>query len=260
MKEKLEKLGFSPKEADVYLALLELGTAVVSDVAKKANINRSTTYILLDSLVDRGLVSVSEKNNVKLFSVTPAESITQYIQGLARQYTELVDIAQNIVPQLKSLYLSAIPKSRVKFFQGVNGLKNAYEDTLTSKETIRAYASIENMHKALPGYFPEYYQRRAGKNIFIRAIFPDTPESRDRVKHNKEEARESLLVPSDKYSFSPEINIYDNKIVFMSWLEKFALIIESQELAEALKKIFELSWIGVKTLDKKRQRKNKQKS
>lgn len=50
MKEQLEKLGFSPKEADVYLALLELGTAVVSDVAKKANINRSTTYILLDAL------------------------------------------------------------------------------------------------------------------------------------------------------------------------------------------------------------------
>ena len=38
MKEKLEKLGFSPKEADVYISLLELGSAVVSDVAKKAGI------------------------------------------------------------------------------------------------------------------------------------------------------------------------------------------------------------------------------
>jgi len=251
MKEQLEKLGFSPKEADVYLALLELGSSIVSDVAKRANINRSTTYVILESLTERGLVSISEKQNVKLFSVTPVESITQYLQGLGRQHTELINLAHDIVPKLKSLYLSAIPKSRVKFFQGTSGLKTAYEDTLTSTETIRAYASIENMHKALPDYFPEYYQRRAKKNIAIRAIFPDTSAARDRIKHNKDEARESLLVPRDKYDFSPEINIYDNKIVFMSWLEKFALVIESQELADAFKKVFELSWAEAKRLNKK---------
>ncbi len=39
----------------------------------------------------------------------------------------------------------------------------------------------------------------------IRAIFPNTPEVRERVKHNKEEAREAFLVPSKKYAFSPEI-------------------------------------------------------
>ena len=65
MKEKLEKLGFSPKEADVYISLLELGSAVVSDVAKKAGINRSTAYVLLESLEKKGFVSVSEKDNIK---------------------------------------------------------------------------------------------------------------------------------------------------------------------------------------------------
>jgi hypothetical protein len=98
------------------------------------------------------------------------------------------------------------------------------------------------MHNALGDYFPEYYHRRAKNNIQIRAIFPDTPEAKKRIKHNKEEARESLLVPHDKYSFSPEVNIYDNKLVFVSWLEKFALIIESKELADTFKKTFELSW------------------
>jgi sugar-specific transcriptional regulator TrmB len=54
MKEKLEKLGFSSKEADVYISLLELGSAIVSDVAKKAGINRSTAYVLLESLAKKG--------------------------------------------------------------------------------------------------------------------------------------------------------------------------------------------------------------
>jgi HTH-type transcriptional regulator, sugar sensing transcriptional regulator len=251
MKDKLEKLGFSTKEADVYLALLELGSAIVSDVAKRSGINRSTAYILLESLVEKGFVSISEKNNVKLFSVTPPERLIQYLQDAVKKQTELVGLAHNLLPELKSLYVGIGPKPRVQFFEGTEGLKTAYEDTLSAKETIRAYASIENMHKALPGYFPEYYNRRAKQNIAIRAIFPDTPEAKERIKHNKTEARESLLVPSDKYAFSPEINIYDNKIIFMSWVEKFALVIESQELADALKKVFELSWVEAKRLNKK---------
>ena len=147
MKQQLEKLGFSPKESDVYLALLELGTAAVSDVAKRANINRSTTYIILDSLAERGLVSTSENQNIKFFSVTPPERLLQYMQDLVKKNTELVGLAHNLLPELKSLYIGVGPKPRVQFFEGTEGLKTAYEDTLTSKETIRAYASIENTIK-----------------------------------------------------------------------------------------------------------------
>src|SRR5262249_50440548 len=98
----------------------------------------------------------------------------------------------------------------------------------------------------LPGFFPDYYHRRAAKGIWIKAIFPDTPEARTRIGKNKDEKREAALVPADMFSFTPEINIYDNKVVFMSLKEKFALVIESEELADALKKVFDLAWMGAK--------------
>lgn len=249
--EELKKFGLSTKEARVYLSLLELGTSVVSDVAKAADINRSTTYVLLESLANRGLVSISERRSVRLYTPAPPERLVQYLEESVKRYTALVGVAHNLLPELKSMYVGVGPKPKVQFFEGLEGIKTAYEDTLTSKETIRAYASIENMHKALTDYFPEYYHRRAKKNIKIRAIFPDTPEARERIKHNNDEAREAFLVPREQYAFSPEINIYDNKIVFMSLVEKFSLIIESQELADALKKVFELSWEEAKRLNSK---------
>lgn len=246
--EKLEKFGFSAKEAKVYLSLLELGTSVVSDVSKKAQIKRSTTYALLEALSKHGLVSISERRNIRLYTPAPPERIVQLAEESVRKYTELVGIGYSLLPELKSMYVGVGPKPKVQFFEGSEGIKTAYEDSLTSNETIRAYASIENMHLALPDYFPSYYKRRAEKGIHIRAIFPDTSEARERVKYNKNEERTSHLVPKDQYGFSPEINIYDNKIVFMSLVEKFALIIESKELADALKKAFELSWIGAQDL------------
>ncbi len=244
--EKLEKFGLSTKEAKVYLSLLELGTSVVSDVSKKAQTNRSTAYVLLESLAKHGLVSISERRNVRLYTPAPPERILQLAEEAVRKYTELVGVGYSLLPELKSIYVGSGPKPKVQFFEGAEGIKTAYEDTLTSKETIRAYASIENMHLALPDYFPEYYKRRSSKKIHIRAIFPDTSEARERIKYNKDEDRTALLVPKDLYAFSPEINIYDNKIVFMSLVEKFALVIESSELADALKKSFELSWEGAK--------------
>ena len=136
------------------------------------------------------------------------------------------------------------------FYEGVAGLKQVYEDTLSSSEPIRAYASVDDVHKALPGYFPLYYKRRAEKKITIRGIFTESPEARELATHDKDELRESVFVPAEKYGFHPEINIYDNKIMIASWREKLGIIIESGEIAEAMKKIYELAWLQAKQIDK----------
>lgn len=249
--EKLSEFGLSDKEAAIYLALLELGTVTASDVSEKSGVNRSSTYVVLESLLKQGLVSLSYKNSIKRYAAAPPERFLQIAEESIKKYTQIVGTMRSVLPELKSIYKGVGVKPKIQFFEGKEGLISAYEDTLTSHETIRAYASIESMHATLPGYFPEYYQRRAANDIAIRSIHPDTKEARDRVLHDTEENRESLLVPKDKYNFSPEVNIYDTKVVFMSLKEQFALIIESQELANVMKRIFDLSWEEAKRLNTK---------
>ena len=50
MEEKLEQIGLDPKEAKVYLAMLELGETTVARIAQKSKIKRTTAYDLVDSL------------------------------------------------------------------------------------------------------------------------------------------------------------------------------------------------------------------
>jgi len=147
-------------------------------------------------------------------------------------------------------------RPKVMFYEGKEGLQKVYEDTLTSHEEILAYASVEDIQPTLPHYFPEYYKRRAKKGITIRAIFPESPEARERAILDKEEIRESLLVPNKKFGFHPEINIYDDKVMIASWREKLGIIIKSTEIADAMKKIYELSWAEAKRLDKELSAKN----
>lgn len=250
LEEQLKKFGLPDEEARIYIALLELGTAKVSEVAKKAKINRSNTYIILEALRKKELSHISDGKKIRSYNPAPPERLIQLLEERLKKNTELLDVAHNILPELKSIYIGSGPKPKIRFYEGREGIKTVYEDTLTSSETIRAYASIENMHAALPNYFPEYYKRRAAKGIHIRAIFPNTDEAKERITHNKEEERTALLVPKEEYNFSSEINFYDNKIAFMSLREKFGVIIESEELVNTLKKMFELSWVGAEKLDK----------
>ena len=52
----LENLGLSEKEAEIYLALLELGTGTVVEVAKKSGVKRPTAYLVLDELKKMGYI------------------------------------------------------------------------------------------------------------------------------------------------------------------------------------------------------------
>lgn len=248
LKMTLQGFGLGEKETTVYMALLELGRGTVSQISRKAGINRTTGYDILSSLANKGLVTISGKEPKSEFAAEPPEAILTYLKKVAEQTSEHIKKAEALIPELNLLHAKQ-NRPKIKFYEGTEGLRHVYEDTLTSTEPILAYASIDDMHKALPNYFPEYYKRRAGKNIAIRAIVPKTPSGEERGAHDAEEKREIAFVPPDKFHFSPEINIYDNKIMIASWKEKLGVVIESAEIADAMKKIYELAWAEAKRLD-----------
>jgi sugar-specific transcriptional regulator TrmB len=244
------KAGFSKNESAILLALFELGKGTVSQITRKAGLNRTTGYDILDSLVSKGLASVSGKEPKQEYLVESPDKILVMFENELNETSEKISDIKKIIPTLKSIH-NVAGRPKVRFYEGVNGLKDVYEDTLTSHEEILAYANVDQMHQALTGYFPKYYERRAGKGISIRAIIPDSPIGKYRAGEDEKEKRTTVLVPIDKYNFIPEVNIYDNKIMIASWREKLGIIIESAEIADAMKKIYELAWIGAKSLDKK---------
>ncbi|MFA5991105.1 MAG: helix-turn-helix domain-containing protein [Candidatus Doudnabacteria bacterium] len=242
-------LNFTEKEANVYLACLELGKGTVSQIARHANINRTHGYNILDTLANRGLVIISGKEPKQEYAAESPEKIKEMIRNEIKKNEAYLKEADAIIPKLKSIH-NVKGRPQIRFYEGEKGIEEVYEDTLTSKGEILAYAMVEDVHNTLPDYFPKYYFRRAQKNIPIRAIFPNTPAAKELTKDNKIQKRQTALVPADKYSFSPEINIYDNKVMIASWKEKLGIIIESGEVADAMKKIFELAWAEAKRLEK----------
>jgi sugar-specific transcriptional regulator TrmB len=247
----LQKIGLSEKESHVYLMSLRLGIQPISVIAERVGIQRTTAYSIVNSLIKKGLATKVEKRGIVVFSVTAPKNLISYLEREKNEYTRAIERnkedLQDLLPYFTSLEIQNTTKPKVRFFEGEKGMREAYEETLNSSEVIRAYANVEEMHRALPNFFPEYYLRRKEAGISIRAIFPNNQISTERARHDSRESRETRLIDHKRFSFSPELNIYDNKVLIASWCEKMAVVIESQEVAELHKKIFDLLWEKLST-------------
>jgi len=228
VKTLLKKFDFSDKEIDVYLGMLQLGPAVASDIAKNAGINRSTTYVILDMLAKRGVVTSSERRGEKMYNPLSPDQLAKHFGEVAKQYSDLANEAKRVLPKLKVAPKKEEAMPKISFYQGDQGIKSVYEDALGSLETIRTFASSGQDSKLRASY----QEILAKKNIRVRLL------SSDKKNIKSAEGRGSSVL----YGLAPEISVYDNKVVFVSAKDKTALIIENKEFAQALKKAFDASW------------------
>ena len=172
IKNLLKQLNFSEKETNVYLALLELGSAKAKEISKKTDLNRTTVYDICDILLKKGIISQYKKGSATYFNALEPKHLLNYLDREKEEQINALEKQKQkvseLLPQLISLQNIFTSKPKIQFFEGEKGMREAYEDTLTSKETILAYANVETMHEGLPNFFPEYYKNeQKTKYLFV---------------------------------------------------------------------------------------------
>jgi len=253
--QQLQKSGLSKNEANIYILLFKIGAQPASILAKQLDLPRSSASFYLEELYKKGLISKSKKANMFLYSISSSQSLVIFLENQKKQeidkLNKQIKNAQNLIPELQSFQGKSPTRPKIVFYEGVDGLKKVYEDTLTSTETLRSLAYVNSMHTGIPDYFPDYYKRRSEKNIHIRSIHPDSQETQQLIKRNAEEKREGLVIPADKFPLTPEIQFYDGKVNIASWKEKLGIIIESKEIYDAFVVLFELAFAEAKKYNEK---------
>lgn len=237
IKQNLEYLDITGKKADVYMACLELGSGTVIEISKKAGIKRTNCYDILFSLIEEGLVSETAKGNKRLFVGEDPEKIIKKFEQKRQALNELM-------PQLKSIYNTKGIKPKIKFFEGKEGIKSVYADTLSYQGEILAFATEDVVKIMDQQWVQEYLRKRISKKIHLRAILPKTDILVEGfTSKDQEQYRMSKLIDPKKYPFSVEINIYGfQKVALMSAREETGVIIEGAEIYKTMKLIFELLW------------------
>ncbi len=243
MFKELQDIGLSEKEAKVYAAALELGAATADQLAKQAKIVRSTTYVQLESLMKKGLMSTYEEGKKTFFAPESPELLKRLLikqkEDIGSKERELTDV----LPDLLRQFQSAGERPVVRFFMGKEGITSTREEVLKSKDkktyTIFSYEHLRKLYSEKE--LDDYSDKRKALGIHSKGIHVHKPYF---AKAGLDNLTERRFLPPETFPFSTiEITIFDDKTSIRS-LEGtlFGMIIESKHIAAGMKTIFDFLW------------------
>ena len=105
-----EALGFTEKEQQVYVALVETGKCSATTLSKQVRIPRATLYAVLESLVQKGVISREPIRGSRLFIPNQLSALSRIVEQQKAQIVENEKAArairETLAPNLKASGLS----------------------------------------------------------------------------------------------------------------------------------------------------------
>lgn len=237
IQDDLQKIGMNEKESRVYTTLLEKGEANIAQIAKQSGVHRSTVYLVLDLLKQKGLVGMVKKKKTVFFAEDPRKMLNE----ISRKKK----ILEKSMPELLASFALLDRKPNIKYFEGIEGLKQIYSDFLEYQNSeilalnSNDYRDFFDEEFLLKNFIPERKKRR----IWVRAIYPSTLFLKELAVEDKNHLRKSRFISNEKFTIEMGIYLYGhNKVALFSYRDKFGAILTSQAIRHTLTSLFEVLW------------------
>lgn len=266
----LQAVGLSENEARVYHALLVLGEASPSDIARRGAVKRPTAYVVLNRLVEKDFASKrTQSGGQELFrAVNPHVIVDRHKQLTSR----LVDA----LPRLIALHPSFHATPSVSVYTGHEGIQKIWDESLTSGTEILYWADQNlsevgyleeqaNRVSADLSFVAQYVNKRIAAGVWVRGIIPYEPDSKTlaklqlqyrqkeyiRLKREGASAcREFYFVPRVESSLQQEINIYEDKVAFISYKDLLGVVLKGASYVETYRIMFRAAFNYAKLVER----------
>lgn len=237
IQQVLEELGLKKNKATVYLAALEVGSGTVVEIAKKARLPRTTVHEILQILLDLGVISFISQGRARIYTPEAPDKLKTLLKEKER-------LLQSALPELRSLMNTKGTRPRVRFYEGIEGVKTVFEDTLTVSNKIQhGILSMEDLYK-IPGkdFMDDYVARRVKAGIHLQVIRSEQKDVGETWPSSAQENRELRYAP-EGLIFPMTIYIYDSKVgIIGTAKENFGMIIESADFYQTQSNLFNIMW------------------
>jgi len=232
--------GFTPKEAKVYMSILEYGQATMSMIARKTKLERPTVYDIVSRLENKGYANTIKTKGIKQVTVTPPNIIIESIKNSLNQ-------AEQILPDLMEMAYKSPIKPRIKFYEGKKGLKQVLTEYSLAYDETYVFSDYSTYPRDVLAFiYKKIIPERIRRNSFTKMLVINNPKHIDVKKNEKKYFQEHRLInfPTGTGLENLEVLLWENKIGFLSFgnNEMFGMIIESKSISQMLKNVHCLIW------------------
>jgi sugar-specific transcriptional regulator TrmB len=240
-KDDLLKLGLSPAEAVLYLTLLKIGASDVQGLIEETGFYKANTYLALERLCDKGIVSKITERNKRVYQIQSPKSLVGFIDKKKEELDEQKRLAEELTREVELSKKNNFTKETASVFKGLTGVKKIYEEIVDNKLDYYVFGSPLQSETIIPDYYWEnLHAKQEEHGIKAHMIFHKSLRHWKKIISHKE-----IKIRFFDTSFEPltETTIYGKKVAFVVWTEKpFVTIINNEHVANSYKQVFDMLW------------------
>lgn len=241
----LRSLGLLDSEISTYLSALEAGPNTVIDLAKGTTLSRQATYVAIEALEKRGLMSSALVGKKRLYSAEDPERLLAYAKRHEDDLRGRIEELRSALPELK--LKAGGEKPVVRVFEGKEGLRAFIVDTQkTQPKEIYEIADLEAVRAVMPSEDIAPVRKELKKiGTFVHGLYAGQP-GETLLKADR------YVLPKKFAGFKANLTIYEDKIALITLEGKmYSIIIESKALSDTLKILFSMAMESAKRPPKK---------
>ncbi|MDD3647632.1 MAG: helix-turn-helix domain-containing protein [Candidatus Dojkabacteria bacterium] len=254
--EILKNLGLNKDEIAIYLLLAARGPLTILELHKITKVPRSSVYKLTEDL--------SKKKFVEFLVVYPGIKVKAVRPGnlgiVIQERKKMIEEKQKSLNNLTALTIDDYrksPKTEIRYYKGIKGMKQLIWNTLDSSKKIYGYSTWDREmsvgHNFEINYEREYVKRELTDHILF--------DRKSMIGIKKKISLKSPIVPNDKrkvrvlqdrrFYVSGDTYIYNNIYAVNLWNtdEVWGVEIENEKLVEEQMGIFKILWKKSQPLD-----------
>ncbi len=243
------QLGFSAKEQQIYLSLVEQGKATASALSKRTKIPRATLYGHLETLLSRGVITKEQKRGSSSFLVNNLSSLLRLVENEQEQLKMKAQAAKELTSLLSPvLKVAGYSPPKIQIFEGRKSIENMlYDHWPLWRESYYRYGDNTLWGYQDPTFVESYlkwhhymWQDMSGRE---RICLFSNPANIEKELQHKIQNREVRALPASA-NFSSSIWIYGEYIVMGMTRQEphYAVQLKDPIFAANLRTFFELLW------------------
>ncbi len=243
--EILARFNFSQDEIDIYLGVLSLGKANVSQIAKKTGKNRTAIYFHIKKMVEKHILYETRKG--KKFVVT-AVSPTELADVLHRSLADF----KSLIPELDSLKKATdetpiieITESKAGYFKVLDEISSLPEGSM--------FRVIEGQNGVLDEIsligderLGMFFKNLIDRKIVARSVYTEEVMQIPRRDMSKEtfallnkRIQETKVLPQNILSIKNLALIYGDKVSFLFPDTALVLTIKNKKVSDFFQAMFD---------------------
>lgn len=237
----LEEIGLTHSEIKVYLSLLKLGSSTTGPIIKESNTSNSKIYIVLNKLIDKGLVTFYIQNDLKYFKAVNPSQLLRYLKEKQEEIKEQETKINNLIPIISS-FSQKNEESEAVVFKGSKAIKSAFNDivdTLDKGEEVHILGTYNFGEKFLN--LAIYFQQIRSKKG-IKAKFLINRDAKNVANMFSKYPPVEIRFMKEGVKTPAVFLIYKNKVIINLGDEMVFFMIKSQRTADSFNVYFEELW------------------